>query len=243
MLYIIHGTHLSTNRLHYLDVVRGFAIILMVIYHFSFDLDNFNYIQIDMDHSLFWQSFRAVIVTLFLTTMGISLALTHKKSICWSCMKKRTLFLGLASTLVSVGSYVQFPESWIYFGILHFILFASWLGLFFVGKPWLSLITAVVVIVGYLTGWLHTRGLFELVQQPLHLPVRYTEDMVNMFPWFAPVLIGIFIVAKGWHILPHLNSSFISEKVAFMGRHSLIIYLIHQPILFGLTLLAYKAGL
>ena len=243
MLYIIHGANVSTSRLHYLDVVRGFAIILMVIYHFSFDLDNFNYIQIDMDHSLFWRSFRAVIVTLFLTTMGISLALTHQKGICWSCMKKRTLFLGVASILVSVGSYVQFPESWIYFGILHFILFASWLGLFFVGKPWLSLISAIVILIGYVFGWLHTRGLFELVNQPLHLPVRYTEDMVNIFPWFAPVLIGIFIVAKGWHLLPHLTPSFISEKVGFMGRHSLIIYLIHQPILFGVTLLAYKAGL
>ena len=234
---------MTKNRLHYLDVVRGFAIILMVIYHFSFDLDNFNYIQIDMDHSLFWKSFRAVIVTLFLTTMGISLALTHQKSICWPCMKKRSLFLGGASILVSVGSYLQFPESWIYFGILHFILFASWLGLLFVGKPWLSLISAIVILVGYVFGWLHTRGLFELVHDPLHLPVRYTEDMVNIFPWFAPVLIGIFIVAKGWHLYPHLTPSWLSQKVAFMGRHSLIIYLIHQPILFGLTLLAYKAGL
>ena len=234
---------LSANRLHYLDVTRGFAIVLMVVYHFSFDLDNFNYIQIDMDHSLFWLSFRAVIVILFLTTMGMSLALTHAKGICWPCMKKRTLFLGGAAILVSVGSYLQFPESWIYFGILHFILFASWLGLLFVGKPWLSLVTAVVVLAGYLTGWLHTRALFDLVQEPLHLPVRYTEDMVNMFPWFAPVLVGIFIVAKGWHLLPHLNASFISTKLSFMGRHSLIIYLIHQPLLFGATLLAYKAGL
>ena len=243
MLYVFYqGAYLSTGRLHYLDVTRGFAIILMVIYHFSFDLDNFNYIQIDMDHSLFWQSFRAIIVTLFLTTMGMSLALTHAKGICWSCMKKRTLFLGAASILVSAGSYLQFPESWIYFGILHFILFASWLGLLFVGRPWLSLTTALVILVGHVFGWLHTQGLYELVHRPLHLPVRYTEDMVNIFPWFAPVLIGVFIVAKGWHLLPHLNSSFISTKLSFMGRHSLIIYLIHQPILFGITLLAYWLG-
>jgi len=231
------------QRLHYLDVTRGFAIVLMVIYHFSFDLDNFNYIQIDMDHSLFWQSFRAIIVTLFLTTMGISLALTHSKSnkgICWSCLKKRTLFLGVASILVSVGSYIQFPDTWIYFGILHFILFASWLGLLFIGKPWISLIIAIIILAGSYFGWLHTHTLFALVHQPLHLPVRYTEDMVNIFPWFAPVLIGIFIVAKGWHLIPHLKPSFISTKLAFMGRHSLIIYLIHQPILFGATLLFYK---
>ncbi len=231
------------QRLHYLDVTRGLAIILMIIYHFSFDLDNFNYIQIDMDHSIFWKSFRAIIVTLFLTTMGISLALTHSQSgkdICWSCLKKRTLFLGVASVLVSVGSYIQFPETWIYFGILHFILFASWLGLLFIGKPWLSLITAIAILIGSTFGWLHTHALFELVHLPLHLPVRYTEDMVNIFPWFAPVLMGIFIVAKDWHLLPRLKPSFFSRKLSFMGRHSLIVYLIHQPILFGATLLFYK---
>jgi uncharacterized membrane protein len=216
----------------------------MVLYHFSFDLDNFNYIQIDMDHSLFWQSFRSIIVTLFLTTMGISLALTHsknnKKDICWPCMKKRTLYLGVASILVSVGSYIEFPDTWIYFGILHFILFASWLGLLFVGRPWISLITAIIILIGSYFGWLHTHALFDLVHQPLHLPVHYTEDMVNIFPWFAPVLMGIYITAKGWHLIPHLKPSFISTKLAFMGRHSLIIYLIHQPILFGATLLFYK---
>ncbi len=228
------------QRLHYLDVIRGIAIILMIIYHFSFDLDNFNYIQIDMDGSLAWQSFRAVIVTLFLTTMGISLALTHQQGICWSCMKKRTLFLGGASILVSIGSYLAFPESWIYFGILHFILFASWLGLFFVGKPYLSLILAIFILIGSYFGWLHTDFLFNSVKDVLHLPVQYTEDLVNIFPWFAPVLIGIFIVGKGWHLYPHLEPSFISEKIGFMGRHSLFIYLIHQPILFGLVLLASK---
>jgi len=233
---------MSKKRLHYIDVTRGFAVLLMIIYHFFFDLNNFNYIQIDMNHDLFWLTFRAIIVTLFLTTMGMSLALTHAKGICWPCMKKRTLYLGSASILVSIGSYIQFPESWIYFGILHFILFASWIGLLFVGRPWLSLITAVIILAGYWTGLLHTRPLFELLSQPLHLPVRYTEDMVNVFPWFAPVLIGIFIVAKGWHQIPHLKQSVISTKLSFMGRHSLIIYLIHQPILFGLTLLAYKLG-
>ena len=159
---------MTKQRFHYLDVVRGIAIILMIIYHFSFDLNNFNYIQIDLDNSLGWQSFRAVIVTLFLTTMGMSLALTHANGICWPCMKKRTLFLGGASLLVSVGSYFQFPESWIYFGILHFILFASWLGLFFVGKPLLSLVTAVIILIGSYFGWLHTQVLFDLVKHVLH---------------------------------------------------------------------------
>ncbi|MCK5809876.1 MAG: DUF1624 domain-containing protein, partial [Cocleimonas sp.] len=176
---------LSKQRLHYLDVIRGIAIILMVVYHFCFDLDNFNIIQVDMDTSPLWRGFRYFIITLFLSTMGISLALTHSKKICWVCLKKRTLLLGSAAILVSLASYLQFPQTWIYFGILHFILFASWLGLLFIGKPWLSLMTAILILVGTTLGWLHTDTLFSLVQQPLHLPPEYTEDLVTLFPWFA----------------------------------------------------------
>lgn len=234
------GHFLQQQRLHYLDVTRGFAILLMVIYHLSFDLDNFNFIQVDMDNDIAWISFRAVIVTLFLTTMGMSLAMTHANGICWSCMRKRSLFLGGASLLVSIGSYMQFPQSWIYFGILHFILFASWAGLLFLNKPWLSLMTAIGIIVSFYFGWLNTSAIFDVIQPLFNLPIAYTEDLVNIFPWLSPVLIGIFIVAKGWHVLPCLNESFISKKFSFLGRHSLVIYLIHQPILFGTTLLAYK---
>lgn len=231
---------LSKQRLHYLDVARGIAIILMVIYHFCFDLDNFQFIQIEMDSDPLWRGFRFLIITLFLSTMGMSLALTHAKGICWYCLKKRTLLLGGAAILVSVASYLQFPQTWIYFGVLHFILFASWIGLFFVDKPWLSLITAIIILVGTIFGWLNTNVLFSFVQQPLHLPPEYTEDLVSIFPWFAVVLIGIFIVANDWHFSPQLKANFISNKVGFLGRHSLLIYMIHQPILFGAVMLFAK---
>lgn len=228
---------LTTERLHYLDVARGIAIISMVIYHFYFDLDNFNIIAIDMDGDAFWRHFRAAIVTLFLVTMGMSLALTHTKSICWSCLKKRSILLGGAAILVSIGSYIQFPDTWIFFGVLHFIFFASWLGLLFIGRVWLSLLGIITILIGYFTDTLHTRSLFQMVQEPLHLPPHYTQDLVTIFPWFAPVLVGIFIVAKQWHVYPQLKPSAISHRVAFLGKHSLLIYLIHQPILIGLIAL------
>ena len=224
---------MNNKRLHYLDVIRGIAIILMVIYHFFFDLDNFYYIQINMNSDLFWRGFRIIILILFLTTMGISLALVHSKKICWQCLIKRTFLLGGSAILVSIASYMQFPQTWIYFGILHFILFASWLGLFFLGKPRLSLIIAIIILIGYFSGYLNTNFLFSLLQPLLHLPLYYTEDLVSIFPWFAFVLLGIFIVAKDWHLYPRLKPNWISKKVGFLGRHSLFIYLLHQPVLFG----------
>ena len=103
-----------------------------------------------------------------------------------------------------------------------------------------SLITAIIILIGYFLGWLHTEALFSLLQQPLRLPPYYTEDLVTVFPWFALVLIGIFLVAKGWHIYPQLKPNLISKKVGFLGRHSLLIYMIHQPILFGLVMLVSR---
>jgi uncharacterized membrane protein len=114
------------------------------------------------------------------------------------------------------------------------------LGLLFVGKPWLSLMIALLILVGTALGWLHTDTLFSFVQQPLHLPPEYTEDLVTLFPWFAVVLIGLFIVAKDWHLIPSLKANVISNNVSFLGRHSLLIYIIHQPILFGGVMLFAK---
>lgn len=223
-------------RLHYLDVIRGTAIILMTIYHFCFDLDNFQYIQLDMDRDIFWRVFRYMIVSMFLVTMGISLALTHSTGLCWKCLRKRSIFLGGAAILVSIGSYLQFPQSWIYFGILHFILFASWAALPFINQATLSLVTAMIILWGSYSGWLHTRPLFDTLQPLLHLPKGYTEDLVNVFPWFAAVLIGIFVAAMGWHKIPRLSPAPWNQKIAFLGRHALLIYLIHQPLLIGAIL-------
>ena len=223
-----------------LDIFRGWAILLMIAYHFTYDLNHFGIIQINMDHDLFWVYARYMIVTMFLLSVGISLALVHTPVIQWKKIRKRTLILGGAALSVSIVTYIQFPHTWVYFGILHFILMASWLGLLFLGHPRLALLTVFVIFLGSAMGWLHTHGLFTFLQAPLHLPPGYTEDIVRIFPWFAVVLIGIILVSYDLHLKALKNifftqDRFINKKIAFLGRHALLIYLIHQPILFGLV--------
>jgi len=75
--------------------------------------------------------------------------------------------------------------------------------------------------------------LFELLHAPLHLPARHTEDLAPFIPWFGTVLSGIFIMHHGWIqciVLPQIK---LIENIAWMGRHALAIYLVHQPLLFG----------
>ncbi len=231
-------------RLRELDIFRGWAILLMVIYHFSYDLSYFRIIHIDMDHEPFWVYARYLIVTMFLLSVGMSLALAHTPTIQWKKLRKRTLLLGAASLLISITTYFQFPQTWVYFGILHFILLASWLGLLFIPYPLLALLTALVIFIGSAMGWLHMHGLFYLLQAPLRLPLDYTQDVVRLFPWFGAILLGIVSVSCHIHTKLLKNTFFNprtshNKVLAFLGRHTLIIYLTHQPILFGLFSLLY----
>jgi len=100
---------------------------------------------------------------------------------------------------------------------------------------------AISIFIASAFGWLRFHSLYVLLKEPLGLP-KYTQDFVPFFPWFGVVLIGIVIVSYGWHTrLP--QDSFLSANtrlnrvLSFMGRHSLIIYLTHLPIIFGIFLL------
>ncbi len=227
------------KRIVGLDIFRGYAILLMLIFHFSFDLNHFELVHIEIRTSEFWKYFRVVIVTIFIFSAGISLKLAHYDTISLQALKKRLLLLGSASLLVSVGSCMQFADTWIYFGILHFILFASIVGLIFVKRPLLSFVGGIVIIAGYHFGYLHMHWLFEILQKPLHLPPGYTEDLVIVFPWMGVFLLGIAFAGFGFHKfffdIAFFNAPTKINKVfTFLGRHSLLIYLIHQPLLFGL---------
>ena len=214
----------------------------MVIFHFCFDLNNFHIFNFDLQHGLFWRYYRYVIVTMFVFASGISLKLTHKEFIKFDKVKKRVIILGISSLIVSVGSYTQFPDSWIYFGILHFFLFASIFGLFFLKIPKISLILAIFILVGYNYNFLNMHWCYNLLQKPLHLPINYTEDLANIVPWFGVFLLGIVFANYKLHDKVFNYKIFNPKKLicrffSFIGKHSLLIYLIHQPILFGAFLL------
>jgi len=229
-------------RLIGIDIFRGWAITLMLIFHFSYDLQHFGYVNFNITTNIYWINFRLLIVSIFLITVGMSLKLTHKNKINRKAIKKRTFLLGIAALTVSFASYSQFPETWIYFGILHFIVIASLLLLPLLNYPKFSLFLAITVLISYTNQWISISWLFNLLAQPLHLPLYHTEDLVPLLPWIVFPLIGNAIIGLHWH-QPIFNNSFFNQKNkpnkiwSFMGKHSLMIYLIHQPILFLLFLL------
>ncbi len=225
-------------------MLRGFAIVLMFVFHFSFDLNYFGVVSIQFLEDPFWLNFRRFIVSLFLLLVGISLHLASRKGIRWRSWSRRMMLLLIYAGLVSLGSWMMFPQTYIYFGILHFIALASILGLLFTRFYWLNLLLGVFIIlldVSYSNTLFNVPYLQWIGLMP-QLPA--TEDYVPFLPWFGVVLIGIFVgkmlfdnTAMTWMEFDSRNP--ILRALAFAGRHSIHIYMIHQPVFIGLLSLIF----
>jgi uncharacterized membrane protein len=109
----------------WVDTLRGFVIVLMVIFHFCYDLRYFGYVDWQVPNGEYWWPFRYFILSVFIFTVGMSLSLAHAKRFFLRQFSRRAIQLLLAAIVVSIGSRALFPQSWIYFGILHFIFVTS----------------------------------------------------------------------------------------------------------------------
>lgn len=126
----------TNSRIQWIDALRGIAIILMVIFHFCYDLRYFGYVDWNVPNGPNWWPFRYVILTLFIFTLGMSLSLAHSTRVHWKKFSIRLGQLALASGAITAMSIFMFPNTWIYFGILHFLCVASVVGVFFVRIPY-----------------------------------------------------------------------------------------------------------
>ena len=138
--------------------------------------------------------------------------------------------------VISLGVWVA-GAGYLHFGILHLIGASILLAYPLLPYRWfnLALWALLVAAGGYVqtlrvdTVWLVWLGL----QPPRYAP----NDYFPLIPWFGVVLLGIFIGNTFYRStgrlmpLPNLGATPPARLLQFLGRHSLIIYLIHQPLL------------
>ena len=230
-----------TARWPRLDALRGAAIVWMALFHLAFDLNHFGWITPRQNFygDALWTLQRSAIVSLFLFCAGLSLAVALHHGQSGPRFWRRWAQIAACALLVSLGSALMFPGSWISFGVLHGI--AVMLVLARLAAP----LRGALWPLGALCVWLPTA-----VQHPFfdsrwtnwvglvtHKPV--TEDFVPVLPWLGVLLFGL---AAGQWLLrtrPGWLSGDLAAPagpLALLGRWSLSFYMLHQPLLIGLLL-------
>ncbi len=224
-------------RIDALDVARGLALLAMATYHFAWDFEFFGYADPGMTARGAWKLYARGIASSFLILVGISLVLAHANGIRWPGFWKRLAMVAGAAAAISVATYVAMPSGFIFFGILHQIALGSLLGLVFLRLPWqLTLAAAAAVIAAphFLRSPMFDQPLlWWLGLAPLN---PRSNDYVPVFPWFGAILVGIAManLAGRLNLWPHLAAlkpGGWARPFRFAGRHSLAVYLIHQPVL------------
>ena len=232
------GTHPRTHapsRIAAIDALRGGALCLMFVYHFSFDLRYYRVIASDFEHDPLWLGFRALIVASFMALVGISLVLADRAGATTAHFWRRVGIIAACAVAASVGSYLVFPRTFIYFGILHCIAVASILAWPTVRKPLVALVIGVALIAA---GLAYSNPLFDMralswLGFTTHKPA--TEDYVPLAPWAGVVFVGVAAgqaLARA-HFRPLSRLANAPRWLRFLGRHSLVVYMVHQPILLG----------
>jgi uncharacterized membrane protein len=228
----------SGTRFDRLDALRGLAIVWMAAYHFGFDLNHFGvWVPRQFPNSdPVWVANRTAILSLFLFCAGLSIAVALDAGQRWAGFWRRWSQVAVCAVLVSLGSALVFPRSWIFFGVLHGM--AVMLVLTRLVAPSRAAVLGLAVValalplawrdVVFNAAWLSWTGLVT------HKPI--TEDYVPVLPWWGVMLLGL---AAGRWLLRHrrhwLDGPLPStlRPLALLGRWSLSFYMLHQPVFFG----------
>lgn len=228
-----------------IDIARGIAVVMMVLFHIAFDLSFLGIAAIPVS-SLPWRAFAMATAALFLLLVGISLSISagyaktrlSRSDFILKYQKRGVGIFGIGIG-ISMVTWIILPGAFIVFGILHLIGVSIALSPLYTGYSWQNLLAGLAIILASPVV-AAMRGDGWLVWLGIHPPAFYSIDYTPVFPWLGVVLIGVGLgailsprAARRWdHEVPALSCS----PLQFLGRHSLAIYLVHQPIILGILI-------
>lgn len=241
------------KRYHLLDMIRGFALINMIAYHALWDIvyifgTRISWFSLRSSHV--WQQF---ICCIFILLSGFCFSLGSNKP-------KRGFTVLAASVAVTLVTFIFTPDNAVMFGILTFIGSATLIMIpldrllshvnIYLGTV-LSLLAFILtknISRGYIGAgkfviWLPRGIYFNLFTAYFGFPGRNfsSVDYFPILPWLFLFIAGYFLyrafVKNGWMTCLERKTL---APLEFCGRHSLIIYLLHQPIIYAILTFVYK---
>lgn len=251
---------MSTNlnkRFWEIDSLRGVAIVMMVTFHFIFDLYYFGIYSLDVHSGFLWWFARLTAFT-FIFLVGVSLSLSNsrtilkanygsQKNLFYTHLKRGLKIFGYGLIITAI-TWIFIREGFIMFGILQLIGISIILEYPFLKYRYANLISGIIFIaVGiYLMGFKF--DFYELLWLGFTPYNFYTLDYFPLLPWLGVVSLGIFFgntlygsYTRHFKLLD--LSKYLPLKVlGFLGRHSLFIYFIHQPVLIIILLILAPAN-
>ena len=244
---------MNKNRYFVLDAIRGFALLNMILYHASWDLVymfDVNWSWYRSNGAYIWQQ---CICWTFILLSGFCYSFGRKKL-------KRGMLVFLCGLLISIVTCTLMPESRVLFGILTLLgscmlLMLPLETLFKKMNPYLGFLVSFSIFVfirNINNGFLGFEK-WNLIQVPSNLyknlftayigfPANnfYSTDYFALLPWFFLFLTGFFLhqifKKNNWlkKFAPH-----VCKPLEWLGKHSLPIYVAHQPIIYCFLMIMF----
>jgi uncharacterized membrane protein len=228
-----------------IDFIGFFALVGMIIFHAAFDLNFWGITHYDLDQGGWNLLARFVQVTFMLTT-GITLVVSTRRAqakssrhVLFRRIRHALKILG-AGMVVTLITWFLFDDQAVFFGVLHFYAVALLLALPLLRFGVWNILFGVLILF-FSTFFSFSFEALWAIPLGFYSGHFASLDYFPLFPWF-----GVFLQGVGWgswfykaegrrFFFPFVFPRRLSLFLQAMVRHSLWIYLFHQPLLFGLT--------
>ena len=240
----------------FINNIRGIAFIMMFIYHifvFLYALTNYNYLN-----NKVLDFIGSISRNIFILLVGVSLYLSYKNSDNITEYRKKQLLRSIKiyciAIYVTIITYFTIREKYIVFGVLHFISISILLLHNFVNNNFILIIILLICLLLSNYKYIFKISGYSNFINYLNSVIGFSiyKNTIDSFPlikWIPVVIIGIFIGRFIYYYHKKIYDTNKKNKIAkknssnkntsqkkqnilsFIGKNTLILYVIHIPII------------